>query len=76
MAPTAFLIIMAALDDAPHGTSRMRALAHGMDVLIEIHERAELDRGPETSLADDRRSTTAICAPSRPRSRPARHWRR
>ena len=30
------LIIMAALEDA--------AIAHGMDVLIEIHDRAELDR--------------------------------
>ena len=30
------LIIMAALDDA--------AIAHGMDVLIEVHDRAELDR--------------------------------
>jgi indole-3-glycerol phosphate synthase len=38
------LIIMAALD---HGAARdieAAALAHGMDVLIEIHERAELDR--------------------------------
>jgi indole-3-glycerol phosphate synthase len=38
------LIIMAALDDAAARDIEDAALAHGMDVLIEIHERTELDR--------------------------------
>ena len=38
------LIIMAALDDAAARDIEDAALAHGMDVLIEIHDRAELDR--------------------------------
>jgi indole-3-glycerol phosphate synthase len=38
------LIIMAALDDGAAQDIEDAALAHGMDVLIEIHERAELDR--------------------------------
>ncbi len=38
------LIIMAALDDAAAADLEQAALAHGMDVLIEIHDRAELDR--------------------------------
>jgi indole-3-glycerol phosphate synthase len=38
------LIIMAALDDAAARDIESAALAHGMDVLIEIHERSELDR--------------------------------
>src|ERR1700742_2721625 len=38
------LIIMAALDDAAARDIEDTALAHGMDVLIEIHERTELDR--------------------------------
>ncbi|XUM20888.1 indole-3-glycerol phosphate synthase TrpC [Bradyrhizobium oligotrophicum S58] len=38
------LIIMAALDDAAAADIEAAALAHGMDVLIEIHDRAELDR--------------------------------
>jgi indole-3-glycerol phosphate synthase len=38
------LIIMAALDDAAAADIEAAALAHGMDVLIEVHERAELDR--------------------------------
>src|SRR4030088_1079839 len=38
------LIIMAALDDAPARDIEDAAIANGMDVLIEIHERAELDR--------------------------------
>ncbi|MGJ4931467.1 indole-3-glycerol phosphate synthase TrpC [Bradyrhizobium sp. HKCCYLS2038] len=38
------LIIMAALDDAAAQDIEATALAHGMDVLIEIHDRAELDR--------------------------------
>ena len=37
-------IIMAALDDATAKDIEDAAIAHGMDVLIEIHERAELDR--------------------------------
>jgi indole-3-glycerol phosphate synthase len=35
---------MAALDDGAAQDIEEAALAHGMDVLIEIHERAELDR--------------------------------
>jgi indole-3-glycerol phosphate synthase len=38
------LMIMAALDDAAARDIEDAALAHGMDVLIEIHERGELDR--------------------------------
>jgi len=38
------LIIMAALDDAAAVDIEAAALGYGMDVLIEIHERAELDR--------------------------------
>jgi indole-3-glycerol phosphate synthase len=38
------LIIMAALDDGAARDIEDAALAHGMDVLIEIHERSELDR--------------------------------
>ena len=38
------LIIMAALNDSTARDIEDAALAHGMDVLIEIHERAELDR--------------------------------
>jgi indole-3-glycerol phosphate synthase len=38
------LIILAALDDAAAGDIEDASLALGMDVLIEIHDRAELDR--------------------------------
>src|SRR6201991_3441133 len=38
------LIIMAALDDTAASEIEDAALAYGMDVLIEIHDRAELDR--------------------------------
>jgi len=38
------LIIMAALDDGAARDIEETALEHGMDVLIEIHERSELDR--------------------------------
>src|ERR1700723_301627 len=38
------LIIMAALDDAAAGDIEQAAVALGMDVLIEVHNRAELDR--------------------------------
>jgi indole-3-glycerol phosphate synthase len=38
------LIIMAALDDATARDIEDAALEHGMDVLIEIHDREELDR--------------------------------
>ncbi len=38
------LIIMAALGDAAAKDIEDAAIAHGMDVLIEIHERSELDR--------------------------------
>jgi indole-3-glycerol phosphate synthase len=38
------LIIMAALDDATAKDLEDAAIAYGMDVLIEVHDRAELDR--------------------------------
>ena len=38
------LIIMAALEDSAADDIEAAALAHGMDVLIEIHDRSELDR--------------------------------
>src|SRR3981081_4122570 len=38
------LIIMAALDDAAAKDIEDTAIAHGMDVLIEIHDHGELDR--------------------------------
>ena len=38
------LIIMAALDDATAKDLEDAAIALGMDVLIEIHDRTELDR--------------------------------
>jgi indole-3-glycerol phosphate synthase len=38
------LIIMAALDDSVASDLEAAALDHGMDVLIEIHDRAELER--------------------------------
>jgi indole-3-glycerol phosphate synthase len=38
------LIIMAALDDAAAKDIEDASLAYGMDVLVEIHDRAELDR--------------------------------
>jgi indole-3-glycerol phosphate synthase len=38
------LIIMAALDDATARDIEEAAIAQGMDVLIEVHDRAELDR--------------------------------
>ncbi|WFU29177.1 indole-3-glycerol phosphate synthase TrpC [Bradyrhizobium brasilense] len=38
------LIIMAALDDAAAGEIEDAALGYGLDVLVEIHDRAELDR--------------------------------
>jgi indole-3-glycerol phosphate synthase len=38
------LIIMAALDDATARDLARRAADHGMDVLVEVHDAAELDR--------------------------------
>ncbi|MFX7125273.1 indole-3-glycerol-phosphate synthase TrpC, partial [Acinetobacter baumannii] len=38
------LIIMAALDDVAAKEIEDAALGYGMDVLIEIHDRVELDR--------------------------------
>ena len=38
------LLIMAALDDAAAKDIEDAAVAHGMDVLIEVHDQAELDR--------------------------------
>jgi indole-3-glycerol phosphate synthase len=38
------LIIMAALQDAAAQDIEAAAIAHGMDVLIEVHDRSELER--------------------------------
>jgi indole-3-glycerol phosphate synthase len=38
------LLIMAALEDSAARDIEAAAIAHGMDVLIEIHDRSELDR--------------------------------
>ena len=38
------LIIMAALEDSAARDIEAAAIAHGMDVLLEIHDRSELDR--------------------------------
>ena len=40
----AILIIVAALDDAEMAEIEAAAIDHGMDVLVEIHDAAELDR--------------------------------
>lgn len=40
----AILIIMAAVDDARAAELEAAALDHGMDVLVEVHDAAELDR--------------------------------
>ncbi|MET0360224.1 MAG: indole-3-glycerol phosphate synthase TrpC [Sphingobium sp.] len=40
----AILIIVAALDDAQMHDIEQAAITHGMDVLVEVHDSAELDR--------------------------------
>ena len=40
----AILVIVAALDDAQMIEIESAAIDHGMDVLVEVHDRAELDR--------------------------------
>jgi len=40
----AILIIVAALDDAQMAEIEAVAIAHGMDALVEVHDRAELER--------------------------------
>jgi indole-3-glycerol phosphate synthase len=40
----AILIIVAALDDAEMAEIEAAAIEHGMDVLVEVHDAAELDR--------------------------------
>ncbi len=48
------LIIMAALDDATAHELEAAAISYGMDVLIEVHDEAELDARAEAALAADR----------------------
>jgi indole-3-glycerol phosphate synthase len=43
------LIIMAAMGDEPASAIEEAALGHGMDVLIEVHDEAELDRALKLS---------------------------
>lgn len=40
----AILIIVAALDDGPMGEIEAAALERGMDVLVEVHDQAEMER--------------------------------
>lgn len=40
----AILIIVAALDDSPMAEIEAAALQHGMDVLVEVHDEAEMER--------------------------------
>ena len=47
------LIIMAALEDAAARDIEAAAIAHGMDVLIEIHDRNELERPLQLGLVVD-----------------------
>ena len=42
------LIIMAAVDDATAADLEAAAIGYGMDVLIEIHDEAELERALRT----------------------------
>lgn len=44
MGADAILIIVAALDDGEMIEIEQAALAEGMDVLVEVHEEAEMDR--------------------------------
>ncbi len=70
------LIIMAALDDATAQGPRRRSncLWHGRADRDPRSRRAR--PGAEAALADDRRQQPQSYAPSRPRLRPARRWRR
>ena len=43
----AILLIVAALDDRAMAEIEAAALEHGMDVLIEVHDEAEMDRAPK-----------------------------
>ncbi len=45
------LIIMAAVDDATARDLEDAAFAYGMDVLIEVHDEAELDRALQAQVA-------------------------
>ena len=47
------LIIMAMVDDArPRDRSRPRRSSYGMDVLVEVHDEAELDRALRAASPD------------------------
>ncbi len=45
MGADAILIIVAALEDSAMAEIEAAAVEHGMDVLVEVHDEAELDRG-------------------------------
>ena len=50
----AILIIVAALDDAQMAEIEAAAIECGMDVLVEVHDAAELDRALRLQIAADR----------------------